>query len=637
MYQLSEDLKKIDDPKLREIRRTERQGNAMKALEFGLTLSDAKPAANGRASFEVNAARTTLTYFYLDAKRYKDAIQTGEVLARSDSRAQQAPSAAMLALEAYALMIGEREKKFESEAELKPDMDRMLDLAKYMEDTWKGDLPAEMARHEVGLLLLRRKKLREGILKLAEISPAYTSYPFAQYQLGEASIQAEKDRLEPLAGDDYRTRAIKAFRNVPESSLGGDAALNQTVILSRIRLGQELYPKVGNEQEKAKAYEEMEKIADGLLPKIDAVRVSPNAAEDKELRAKFKASLTELKLYARLGNGDAAAKANQPAKVAEMLDPIVDQIVAGAIPDLPKNPQLGYALIGLDVKANTLLGKLDRTGVALKAMKRVSANGGSASILGLLADLMRDQVEETRKKNDAEGLKKLQTGFGAILDDLAKQEANPTPEFGYLLAKNFTSLGLYEKATAILEKVPEPKPKEGAKEVDKADLDFYHATRLLQIRCLRLRNQIDKAEAALKEIMKPLDNKQPNWGATNLDALLEQVLLFEDKKEFGSAYNLASKQVAGLKNRTSADFREKYFEFYFHATSSYYHYGQSVRDKDKAKGDKAVHEAAKQVVALQKAWNGYGSDESAKRFQAFLDAEPELKSEVEKLTPKSDK
>jgi hypothetical protein len=43
-------------------------------------------------------------------------------------------------------------------------------------------------------------------------------------------------------------------------------------------------------------------------------------------------------------------------------------------------------------------------------------------------------------------------------------------------------------------------------------------------------------------------------------------------------------------------------------------------------------------VALQKQWNGYGSDDSAKRFQALLDAEPDLKAEVDKLMPpKTDK
>jgi hypothetical protein len=252
-----------------------------------------------------------------------------------------------------------------------------------------------------------------------------------------------------------------------------------------------------------------------------------------------------------------------------------------------------------------------------------------------LADVMREQMEEVRKKNDKEGLKKLQDGFAAILDDLAKQETNPTPEFSYLLARNFSHLGLHDKATAILDKVTEPKPKPGDKEVEKAAMDLYHATRVLYIRGLRLNNDLDKAEAALKEIMKPLDGKTPNWGATNLDALLEQVQLFEDKKEFGAAATLAGRQVTSLKGRLNSDnfIREKYFEFYYHTAYSLLKYGQAERDKDKAKGDKAIKDAARQVVALQKAWNGYGSDESAKRFQALLEAEPDLKAEVDKQMP----
>jgi hypothetical protein len=507
----------------------------------------------------------------------------------------------------------------------------MLDLAKYMQETWKGDLPAEMSRHEVGLYLLHHKKVREGIVLLSGLAPTYPSYVFAQYQLAEAALQADKDKLDPIEGDkpgDYRARALKAFRNIPESALGSDPAVNETVVLSRVRLGQELFP--------AKAYDEMEKIADGMLPRLTKLRFSGDAAEDKTLHGKFQASLTELKLYARLGLADAALKANQPAKAAELLDPMIDQIVAGAIPDLPKNPQLGTGVVALAVKASVLLNKLDRTTAALKAMKNVSpAGGGSAQVLGLLADVMRDQVEEARKTNDKDGLKKLQDGFGAVLDGVAKQEANPTPEFSYLLAKNYSHLGLHDKATAILDKVPEPKPKAGEKEVEKPVLDLYHATRVLYIRSLRQNNELDKAETALKEIMKPIDAKTPNWGATNLDALLEQVQLFEDKKEYGAAANLAGKQAAGLKTRLNTNdyFREKYFEFYYHAAYGTYKYGQAEREKDKAKGEKSIRDAARQVVALQKAWNGYGSDESAKRFQVLLDAEPDLKAEVDKQMP----
>ncbi len=634
MYQLSEDLKKIDKQEEKEKKRAERQANAMQALEYGLKLPDAKPDAKGKSAYDVNAGKATLTYFYLQAKRYKDAIKIGEGLARSDSRAPQAPTAAMLALDAYGQLLAEREKKFETEAELKEDQDKMLDLAKYVEETWKGDLAADVSRHEMGLFLLRKKKPRDAIIKLSEITPGYTSYVFAQFQLAEAALQAEKDNLDPLPGEEkggYRARALKAFANIPESALGGDPGINQIVILSRIRLGQEQFATRG--------YEQMEKIADAVLPKLATLKVSANAAEDKELHARFQASLMELKLYARLGLADAALRANQPAKAAELLDPMIDQIAAGTIPDIANNPQLGSSLIALAVKTSVLLNKLDRTSIALKAMKNVSpTSGGSAQILGLLADVMRDQMEDARKKKDKDSLKKLQDGFAAILDSVAKQETNPTSEFSYLLAKNFSNLGLHDRAIALLDKVPEPKPKEGAKEVEKPVLDQYHATRVLYIRSLRMNNDLDKAETALKEIMKPIDAKTPNWGATNLDALLEQVQLFEDKKEFVAASNLAGRQVTALKPRLNAGegYREKYFEFYFHSASSLYRYGQTLLDKgEKDKGEKYTKDAAKQIAALQKAWNGFGSDESAKRFQALLEAEPTLKVEVEKLaTPK---
>src|SRR5205807_131358 len=123
---------------------------------------------------------------------------------------------------------------------------------------------------------------------------------------------------------------------------------------------------------------------DGMLPRLGKVAFSGDATEDKTLHEKFQASLTEIKLYARLGQADAALKANRPAKAAELLDPMIDQIGAGAIPDLPKNPQLGSGIISLAVKASILLNKLDRTSAALKAMKNVApGGGGSAQVLAL--------------------------------------------------------------------------------------------------------------------------------------------------------------------------------------------------------------------------------------------------------------
>jgi hypothetical protein len=484
-----------------------------------------------------------------------------------------------------------------------------------------------MARHEVGLYLLRRRKLREGIAELSAITPAYTGYVFARYQLGEAALQAEKDKLDPIEGDkpgDFRVRAVKAFESIPESALGADPAVNEAVVMSRLRLGQELFL--------TKKYDDMDKLADRILLLLPKYRLSPNGGEDKEQHDKMQAGFAEIKLYGKLGLADAALKANMPDKVAAMLDPIIDEINKGAYPSLQKNAQLGYSLISLVVKADTLLNKLDRTGLALQAMKQVSGagGGGSASVLNLLSDVMRDQIAESRKKNDADSLKKLQDGFAKILTDLAKQEANPTPEFNYLLARGYSSLGMHDKAAALLDAVQEPKPKPGEKEVEKPALELYHSTRILYIRSLRLSKDYDKAKAKLEEIMG--DAKKPGWGATHLDAMLEEVLLQEDTEKFGTAATLANKYATAVRPKINANdgYREKYFEFYYHTAYNFYKYGQAIKDKDKAKGDKAIKDAAKQIVTFEKAWNGFGSDESTKRFQALLDAEADLKVEYDK-------
>ena len=170
----------------------------------------------------------TLTYFYLQAKRYQDAIKVGENL-RADRRSARRKRRPPPCLPWKPMPNGSPSASGSSRtpADMKADQDKMLDLAKYMEETWKGELPAEMARHEIGLLYLHRKKLREAITELSAITPAYSSFVFARYQLGEAALQAEKENLPPLEGDkpgDYRARALKAFESIPESALGTDPA-----------------------------------------------------------------------------------------------------------------------------------------------------------------------------------------------------------------------------------------------------------------------------------------------------------------------------------------------------------------------------------------------------------------------------
>src|SRR5262249_38629383 len=156
-------------------------------------------------------------------------------------RTAQAAMAAVYALQAYAKMVAEREARFE---DVQGDRARMLALAKYMEDRWPRELAGDLARHQIGLLLMREKNYPEAIRKLGTGTAASPSYAFAQLQLADCAYEAEKEKLEPLPGDkpgDYRRRAVEALRRIPDGVAGPDPSTNYVYVLAKTRLGRELF------------------------------------------------------------------------------------------------------------------------------------------------------------------------------------------------------------------------------------------------------------------------------------------------------------------------------------------------------------------------------------------------------------
>ena len=157
----------------------------------------------------------------------------------------------------------------------------------------------------------------------------------------------------------------------------------------------------------------------------------------------------------------------------------------------------------------------------------------------------------------------------------------------------------------------------------------YHTIRVAYIHELRLLGAKDKAAELLEQIIGP-PNK-PDWGANHVEAQLEKVLLLEDGAKFAQGARLADEWVRKLKPQAEADVqvREKYLEFYYHTAYCFYKYG--VTSPDKAKGDKAIKDAASQLVQLDKTWKGFGSETSTKRIQELLAKEPALKAQFEML------
>jgi hypothetical protein len=373
----------------------------------------------------------------------------------------------------------------------------------------------------------------------------------------------------------------------------------------------------------------MDDLARHLLGQVAGLQVDDDKARDEAVRRQFTADLADLQLYARYGLAEAQMATGNHAGVAALLDgEVVDRIKNGKL--AKNNVPLVMALLGMDLRANVQLGRIDRALVAVEALQGLSEDGaGALTLLRPLSALIKNQVEELTKKDDQENLRKAKDGFAELLAKLSARQAQPTPEFVLLLAQNYCSLEEYDKAIEHLEKLPAPTA--GAQDPDDKE-KLHRAARILLIRALRLNRETEKANKLLDVIMGPKDKR--DWGAKNVDALLEKVYLLEEAKDYDQAATLANNLVKQLHPRADKDnvLKERYLECYYHVAYCLVKHGRGLSDR--AKAEQHYKNAAAQIVELEKKWAGFGSDASAKRFQELLEKEPGLKAQYEKLKAK---
>jgi tetratricopeptide (TPR) repeat protein len=376
----------------------------------------------------------------------------------------------------------------------------------------------------------------------------------------------------------------------------------------------------------------MEEIASSLLPRIPNTTFQEDKDKDKELKEYFTNRLGVVLLFGKYGQADAAFQANQHAKVVEVLDSIVDQVNAGKLPAIKVNPQLGGAILSLDLRSNIQLGKLDRAKAAVQAQQALAEGGDVLPTLRNLVGLIYRQVDELEKKKDAANLKKTVEGFDAILTDLDKKQKNRSPEYLLILAQCYGGMKQHKKAAELLDKIPAPKLADGMVLDEKnlpQEFKVYRGARLMLAQQLRQSKELDKAEEVLKEIMGTKEKQ--GWGAKNVDALKEQVYLHAAKENYGAGFSLASGLVKVLKTPAERDNRmkEHYLDMYYEMVLCRLRYSQRMTDN--AKRQTAMTECAQLIVTLEKSHPNFGTEANAARMNDLIKSEPDLKAEYDKL------
>lgn len=623
IIQMGEDAKS-NDKKIEETHKAH-VAKIIAALQRGLTLPDAKPE-KGKAIPEVNNAKAMLTFYYLDQQKFREAIEFGEGFARDDPRSGAAAMSAVYALQAYAQMLGKRERENALQEELRPDQEKMLALAKYMEERWPRELAGDVARHQIALTLLHEQKqarqateqvrlLGAAADKLGSIGKNYASHVVAQYQLADAYLQAEKDNLDPLPGKkpgDYHQQAIALLTALPEPDTAAGPLAGQLYAMGKSKLAWELF--------KDKQFEAMLKTGEDLSKKMPALPM------EEGIRQSMLANVVDIQLFATASLAEVDLNQARYSDVVAKLDPFVAALSGSdASPDtkliaaeLKKNLQLGSVLLSMDLRANVQLGQLDRVEKVLEALRSLSADGNDKSsttrILQTLVFVIKQQIDELDKKDDKESKENAIAGFTKILDKVVAKPNELEISSRLLLAQCYANMEQHEKAIELLEKVATPDEK---------------GAQLLYARELRQAKNLEKARQVVNEILGT--SKAPGWGAHNIDAQIEDVALMEREGKYGNAAHKADDLVRKLLPKITRDnnIKEKYLEAYYHVVYSFVKYGQSQTDKNKK--DKAFKQAAAQTLELNKKWPDYGSDTSAKRFNDLLSKEKELKDAVARL------
>jgi hypothetical protein len=609
-YQKANDAKTIKDPEKLDKKLEERNKSMIAALERGLKLVETKKSK--AALTDLDSATAMLVYMYLVTGKNAEAAALGERTARDRRPNAMAANVAMYTLQAYSQMLNDPMKLSEEQEEA--TRNKLKDLAKYAIERWPDAAVADLAHHQFGTDLVRVKKYAEAVEELSRVKPTYGGAIQSQYLLAMAALQAETDKVKPPPGEKrtYRARALEALKTLPPLPSSADAVTTQFYLEAKCLLAQHLFTD--------KKYEEMEKITEPLLEQLPKLSLPGKEAADR-----LKANLTAVDLYAKYGRADVEFAAGHFDKVRAVLDPVVARIKADELAELKNDPKLRMALLGLALRANIQDGKLDKAQEVLKVLQTAAADnpkeGGINAILQNLAVEMRAQIETLRKKKDKALLEKSTAGFTAFLDQLRKQQKNPTIEFNILLARSYASLDKHDQVISMLEKIAKPSAKPGM-EVDKRDLGLYTAARLLYVHSLRELKKNAEARKALQEVFELPGGKQ------NLDALKENAHLFEAEGKPGAAAQEWNKLVTMLKKKIKdqPEMKPQYFECYFYLTKSYYHYACGKKGADRTA---KIKNAAGFIVKLEESWADFGGEASKARFMELLNDEAELKKEYE--------
>jgi hypothetical protein len=594
--------------KLTEEQRKEHLKTIVEALNRGLTLA---PKEKAVPPDDLNNAKTALAFAYMTGGDLVGAARVGEELAKLPNRPSQSGRGAIYALHSYAQIVADPEKAKVAADDAKEYRDKLRALAEFTKKNWPNDTPGDVARHELGLLDIREENYPAAVEDLSGIRPGYGGAIYAKYQLAMAALEADKRSLKPAGADKrpWEQQALAALDKLPELPKNPDPATAYIYAMARLKQGQLLYA--------AKKYDEIGKIADPLLQRLPDLKFD---TEDQKEQAR--SGVSTLSLLAKYGKASEAYGAKRYDEVIGLLGPVLGE--ADKLPEFKTNPQLRWAILGLLLRSDIQAQKLDDAQKVLDVLQKLSEEGGlgggGIETLKQLAQLLKGQVEEIRRKQPDQ-LPNTVTAFSKFLDTLTKQQEKGgalPPDALLILQDCYSSLGNHKRAADMLKAYPEPKDNAPQKE-----RETWQVIQVMHLRQIRQDGQTDEAKKELEKLLAT------PWGPKNLELQKEKVFLLMEPKKYMTAAKGWDQLVKLLVSKiTQPGMKDEYFECYYWLVVCLYKHAQEQEGPKQAAG---IKQAASFITTLEAKWPDLGGEESKARFMDLLDKEPPLKEQYEQL------
>ena len=404
--------------------------NAIALLKHAIRKAD--PA---RDPAKANSARYMLAYSYMMSKRYYDAAVVGEHVGRHYPRDDWAAKSADLAMQA---MVESYNTYLQGDRAA--DLDRLVDLAKYMAETWPETEQGDSGRLTMGLIALGRGRYPEAVAAFDAVRPTSSRWVDAQNSCGDAHWQRSVQLRDQGKAKEADAETLEA------------------------------------------------------LARLNAAFKARREANANDTNLGLVTNACDLAII--------HLETNKPADALALLDPIGKKLAG--LKDRSTALNAAYArVLSYILRAHVATGKVDLAIADMKGIEAIGGAGnGAAKLYFELGKLLEREIEALKQRNDQAGLARTEQAYQKFLKALVASKSGQTFQSLLWAADNLLKLGSAKEANEVFTTLINSYGKDPQFLKSKGAADQITLVRLKQVAALRTLGQLSEAESELNEIIE---------------------------------------------------------------------------------------------------------------------------------------